>query len=170
LSNGDKIEAPRIYRQYEQKLGIAQRANQKQRVRAIYAKIANVRKEFHHQQSRQLVNSYAAIFIGNVNAQGLAQTRLAKSVLDAGWSAFRTILRYKCEDAGVWFAEVNESYTTQTCSCCGSRQDSPKGRAGLRIREWTCQPCGTRHDRDINAAKNILALGRERLAGGISFL
>ncbi len=159
LSNGEKIEAQRIYRQYEQKLGIAQRAKKKQRVKAIHAKIANLRKEFQHQSSRQLVNNHAAIFIGNVNAQGLAQTGLAKSVLDASWSTFRTILKYKCENAGVWFAEVNENYATQTCSCCGSRQDSPKGRAGLGIREWTCQPCGTRHGRDINAAKNILALG-----------
>ena len=167
LSNGEKLEAQKNYRRYEQKLGIAQRARQKQRVKAIHAKIANLRKEFHHQQSRKLVNQYAAIFIGNVNAQALAKTKLAKSVLDAGWSTFRTILKYKCEDAGVWFDEVNEAYTTQTCSCCGSRQSSPKGRAGLGIREWTCQGCGTTHDRDINAAKNILALGHERLAGGI---
>ncbi len=170
LSNGEKIEAPQLYRQYEQKLGIAQRAQKKQRVKAIHAKIANLRKEHHHQLSSQLVNDYAAIFIGNVNAQGLAKTTLAKSVLDAGWSAFRTLLKYKCENAGVWFEEVNERYTTQTCSCCGSRQDSPKGRAGLRIREWTCQPCGTRHDRDVNAAQNILALGHERLVGGIPSL
>lgn len=167
LSNGEKLAAQQIYRQHQQKLGIAQRANKKQRVRAIHAKIANLRKEFHHQQSRKLVNNFAAIFIGNVNAQALAKTRLAKSVLDAGWTMFRTLLKYKCENAGVWFEEVNEQYTTQTCSCCGSRDSSPKGRTGLRIREWTCMQCGTLHDRDVNAAKNILALGHERLAEGI---
>lgn len=168
LSNGQKIEAQRTYRQYEQKLGIAQRANQKQRVKSIHAKIKNIRSDFQHKLSRQLVNDHAAIFVGNVNAKALAKTKLAKSVLDAGWSAFRTMLKYKCENAGVWFEEVNEAYTTQTCSCCGSRQNSPKGRASLRIREWTCQGCGTTHDRDVNAAKNILALGHERLAVGIS--
>jgi putative transposase len=123
-----------------------------------------------HQESTKLVKNYAAIFVGNVNAKGLAKTKLAKSVLDAGWTMFRTLLKYKCENAGVWFEEVNESYTTQTCSCCGSRRHSPKGRAGLGIREWTCVQCGTLHDRDINAAKNILALGHERLAEGIPLL
>ena len=170
LSNGEKIEAQRTYRQYQQKLGIAQRAKQKQRTRAIHAKIKNIRSDFQHKLSRQLVNNHAAIFVGNVNAKGLAQTKLAKSVLDASWSAFRTMLKYKCENAGVWFEEINEAYTTQTCSCCGSRHDSPKGRAGLGIREWTCQQCGTLHDRDVNAAKNILALGHERLAVGILVL
>jgi IS605 OrfB family transposase len=168
LSNGTKIEAQRLYRQTEKKLAIAQRANKKKRVKAIHAKIRNARKEFHHQLSRQLVNRYAAIFVGNVNAKGLAQTTMAKSVLDAGWTAFRTLLKYKCEDAGVWFEEVNERYSTQTCSCCGSRRDSPKGRAGLGIREWTCGECGITHDRDVNAAMNILALGHERLVGGIT--
>ncbi|MCQ9422532.1 transposase [Pseudomonas sp. LJDD11] len=59
-------------------------------------------------------------------------------------------------------------YTTQTCSCCGSiSTSSPKGRAGLQIREWTCVCCGTAHDRDVNAARNILAAGHRRLAVGI---
>ena len=88
LSNGQKIEAQRTYRQYEQKLGIAQRANQKQRAKSIHAKIKNIRSDFLHKLSRQLVNDHAAIFVGNVNAKGLAKTKLAKSVLDAGWSAF----------------------------------------------------------------------------------
>lgn len=169
LSNGTKITAPRIYRQYEAKLGISQRANNKARVRAINAKIANIRKDFQHKLSRQLVNDHAAIFVGNINAKGLAKTRLAKSVLDAGWSAFRTMLMYKSHQAGVWFIEVNEAYTTQMCSCCqGITDNSPKGRAGLGIREWACMDCGTVHDRDINAAMNILALGHQRLAEGIT--
>jgi hypothetical protein len=96
------------------------------------------------------------------------QIKYARSVLDAGWTAFRTLLKYKCKEAGVWFEEVNEKYSTQTCSCCGSRRDSPKGRAGLGIREWTCGECGITHDRDVNAALNILALGHERLVGGIT--
>ncbi|MCU4394296.1 RNA-guided endonuclease TnpB family protein, partial [Acinetobacter parvus] len=116
------------------------------------------------------VNEHAAIFIGNVNAKALAQTKLAKSVLDASWTTLRTMLKYKCENAGVCYEEVNEAYTTQICSCCGSRSSSPKGRAGLGIREWQCMECGTLHDRDVNSALNILALGHERLAVGISVL
>ncbi|HQV22351.1 MAG TPA: transposase, partial [Agitococcus sp.] len=170
LSNGQKIQAQRTYRKYEKKLGIAQRARNKKRVKAIHAKIKQIRHNHLHQESTKLVKHYAAIFVGNINAKSLAKTKLAKSVLDAGWTMFRTLLKYKCENAGVWFEEVNESYTTQTCSCCGSRQHSPKGRAGLGIREWTCVQCGTLHDRDINAAKNILALGHERLGGGIPLL
>jgi IS605 OrfB family transposase len=166
-SDGVKLKAPQIYRQYEQKLGIAQRARNKKRVKAIHAKIKNIRQNMLHQFSHKLVNEHAAIFIGNVNAKALARTKLAKSVLDASWTTLRTMLKYKCENAGVWYEEVNEAYTTQTCSCCGSRSSSPKGRAGLGIREWQCMECGTLHDRDINSALNILALGHERLGGGI---
>jgi hypothetical protein len=79
------------------------------------------------------------------------------------------MLRYKCDDAGVWFEEVNEAYSTQTCSCCQSRT-GPKGVAGLGIREWAGEECGAYHHRDINAAINILAVGRGRLAGGIPAL
>lgn len=168
LSDGTKFEAQKVYRSMEQKLGLAQRANNKHRVKAIHAKIANTRKDFLHKLSSQLVKDNAAIFVGNVNAKSLAKTKMAKSVLDAGWTMFRTMLKYKCDDAGVWFEEVNESYTTQTCSCCGSRLSSPKGRSGLGIREWTCSECGNTHDRDVNAAMNILALGHERLAVGIT--
>ena len=110
------------------------------------------------------------IVVGDLSAKKLVKTKMAKSVLDTGFSALKTMLKYKCENAGVLFEEVNESYTTQTCSCCGSRSSSPKGRAGLGIREWQCMECGTLHDRDINSALNILALGHERLAGGISVL
>ena len=166
-SDGVKLKAPKIYHQYEQKLAIAQRARNKKRVSAIHAKIKNIRQNMLHQFSHKLVNQHAAIFVGNVNAKALAQTKLAKSVLDASWTTLRTMLKYKCENAGVLFGEVNEAYTTQTCSCCGSRSSSPKGRIGLGIREWTCSACNTTHDRDVNAAKNILALGRERLVGGI---
>ena len=169
-SDGVKLKAPKIYRQYEQKLGIAQRAKNKKRVKAIHAKIKYIRQNMLHQFSHKLVTKHAAIFVGNVNAKALAQTKLAKSVLDAGWSMFRIMLKYKCENAGVWFEEVNEAYTTQTCSCCGSRYSSPKGRAGLGIREWQCMECGILHDRDINSALNILALGHERLGGGIPVL
>lgn len=167
-SDGTRLEATTPYRALEQKLGTAQRAGKKNRVRAIHAKIKNQRKNALHQFSSKIVKENAAVFVGNVSSSKLAKTRMAKSVLDAGWSMLRTQLRYKAIAHGVWFEEVNEAYTTQSCSCCGSISDnSPKGRSGLGIREWTCPACGTAHDRDINAAKNILALGHERLAGGI---
>ena len=169
-SNGDGIGGGE-YRKLQQKLGIAQRARKKSRVQAIHAKIKNRRKDDLHQYSRQLVNTNAAIFVGNVNAPALVKTRMAKSVLDAGWGMLKTMLEYKCAHAGIVFEEINEAYSTQTCSCCGAIPDSsPKGRIGLRIREWTCSECGAEHDRDINAARNILAAGHGRLAGGITVL
>jgi putative transposase len=162
-SDGEKLLAPQFYRGLEAKLAIAQRAGNKNRVRAIHAKIANRRKDSLHQFSTRLVRRYDTVFVGNVSASALAKTPHAKSVLDAGWSAFRTMLWYKCAFAGATFAEVNEAFSTQTCSACDSRS-GPKGIAGLGIREWTCGECGTVHDRNVNAAKNILAAGRRRLA------
>ena len=107
--------------------------------------------------------------MGDVSSQKLVKTKMAKSTLDAGWSMLKTMLEYKSQQAGVVFEVVNESYTTQTCSCCGNiPASSPKGRAGLRIREWTCSDCGAAHNRDTNAARNILAAGLRRLEEGIS--
>jgi putative transposase len=157
------LDAQRVYRDLEPKLACAQRARNRSRTRAIHAKIGNRRKDFLHKLSTRLVKSYGAIFVGNVNASALAKTGHAKSVLDAGWSTFRTMLRYKCDDAGVWFAEVGEAFSTQTCSVCNSRA-GPKGREGLGIRGWQCGVCGSIHDRDVNAGHNILAAGHRRLA------
>lgn len=165
-SAGDKVEAQRFYRDLEPALAIAQRANKKCRTRSIHAKIANRRKDHLHKLSRDLVSANVAIFVGNVNASGLAKAGMAKSILDAGWSTFRTMLQYKCADAGAWFEEVNEAHSTVTCSVCHAHS-GPKGLKGLRIREWACTECGTHHDRDVNAAKIILARGHARLAVGI---
>ena len=166
-SDGAKIEG-RFYRGLECKLGIAQRAGKKARTRAIHAKIGNQRKDMLHQFSTALVKSNAAIFVGDVASAKLVKTKMAKSTLDAGWSSLKTMLEYKSHQAGIVFEEVNEAYTTQTCSCCRCvSASSPKGRAGLRIREWTCSECESVNDRDVNAARNILALGHQRLAGGI---
>jgi IS605 OrfB family transposase len=169
-STGERIEG-RFYRRLECQLGIAQRAHKKQRVRAIHAKIANQRKDMLHKFSAAMVRDYGAIFVGDVASAKLVKTKMAKSTLDAGWSSLKTMLDYKCHQAGVVFEIVDEKYTTQTCSCCGSiPASSPKGRAGLRIREWTCSDCGAAHDRDVNAARNILAAGHRRLAAGIPAL
>jgi len=168
-SDGEKVSAPQFYRGLEPKLAIAQRAGKKDRARAIHAKIANRRKDSLHKFSTHVVRAYDTIFVGNVNASALAKTPYAKSVHDASWSAFRTMLRYKCDFAGATFAEVNEAFSTQTCSACDSRS-GPKGIAGLGIRAWTCSECRAVHDRNVNAAKNILAAGRRRLAEGIPAL
>jgi putative transposase len=89
-------------------------------------------------------------------------------VLDAGWSSFRHILAYKAVRHGAWFEEVDERFTTQICSGCGAKPNSrPKGIADLGVREWQCSVCGCNHDRDVNAALNILRRGRATLAVGI---
>jgi putative transposase len=163
------IEAERFYRDLEPALATAQRARHRNRARAIHAKIANRRKDFLHKLSTRLVKANGAIFVGNVNASALAKTRMAKSVLDAGWSAFRTMVQYKCAHAGVWFAKVDEAFSTQTCSVCNSRA-GPKGRKDLGIRGWQCAVCEAVHNRDVNAAHIILAAGHRRLAEGISVL
>lgn len=166
-SDGDKLQG-RWFRELEPQLAVAQRARKRKRVKAIHAKIANRRKDAIHKFTTNLVKNNAAIFVGDVASAKLVKTKMAKSTLDAGWAMFKTALEYKCRQAGVVFEVVNEAYSTQTCSCCGAiPASSPKGRVGLRIREWTCSDCGAVHDRDINAARNILAAGHRRLAVGI---
>ena len=166
-SDGQVLANDRHYKTLEKKLGIAQRAGNKTRVRAINAKIKNRRKDSIHKFTTRLVNDHAAIFVGNVSSPQLAKTKMAKSVLDAGWGMLRAQLDYKAMAHSVVFEEVDEAYSTQACSSCGEiPPSSPKGRAGLGIREWTCSGCGAEHHRDINAAKNILAAGCRRLAVG----
>lgn len=167
-SDGTRVEAQRIYRDAELQLAIAQRAGKKRRVTAIHVKIGNRRRDFHHQLSARLVRDFDYIAVGKVNAAALAKTPMAKSVLDAGWSSFRQLLAYKAVRHGAWFEEVDERFTTQICSGCGEVPDSrPKGIAGLGIREWQCSACGCNHDRDVNAALNILRRGRATLVAGI---
>jgi IS605 OrfB family transposase len=170
-SDGTKLKAGRFYRDLEPKLAVAQRAGKKKRIRAIHAKIANRRKDALHKFSRELVNRCGEIIVGDVSPTKLAKTKMAKSVMDTGWGMLKTILEYKCDHAGIVFKVVGEQYTTQTCSSCGALPNSrPRGFAGLGIREWTCSECGVTHDRDVNAAKNILALGHERPVVGIPAL
>lgn len=167
-SNGTMLERRRITDEFAQSLALAQRANKKRLVKTIHAKIKHSRNDALHKFSTMLVRQSGAIFVGNVSSKKLVKTNMAKSVLDAGWTILKTQLEYKAMARSVVFAEVNEKHTSQTCSCCGDiSANSPKGRAGLRIREWSCVVCGTTHDRDINAAKNILRLGHQSLVVGI---
>ena len=158
LSTGERIENPRHYRREEAALATAQRAGRTCRAKAIHAKIKNRRRHDLHLASIRLVDRFETIVVGNVNAASLAKTRMAKSVLDAGWSEFRGQLRYKAMRHGATYIEADERFSTQTCSACGIRS-GPKGLKGLGVREWECS-CGVVHDRDVNAAWNILLSGQ----------
>ena len=162
-SNGMSFDG-KCYRASQAKLANAQRAGKKRLARAIHTKIRNQRKDGLHKFSTSLVKQSAAIFVGDVSSAKLVKTKMAKSTLDAGWHMLKTMLEYKCHQASVVFAEVNESYSTQTCSQCESIE-GPKGLNGLGIRQWTCS-CGAVHDRDVNAAKNIARRGLATLAEG----
>lgn len=167
LSTGEKISAPKFYRASEQKLAIAQRAKKTKRFKGIHAKITNRRKDFLHKLSTRITREFDLITIGGVNAKALARTTMAKSIHDAGWSTFRQMLAYKSIANGATFREVSEAYSTQACSDCGVI-GGPKGRKGLVIREWRCE-CGSVHDRDVNAARNILRAGHSApIAGAIT--
>ncbi len=161
-SNGDVLTT-KLTHQYAEKLAIAQRAKNKKRVRAIHAKIKNTRQDLIHKFTSKLVKANSLIVVGQIKSTSFISSKLAKSVYDAGWFEIRRQLDYKCANAGCHYIEVNEAYSTQTCSCCGSRQDSPKGKSGLGIRAWFCRSCKTTHNRDVNGAKNILAVGLGRL-------
>jgi putative transposase len=160
LSTGTKITNPRHVRKAAAKLARAQRAGRKAQARKIHRKIAAQRRHFLHEQSTRIVRENALICVGDVNSAALARTKMAKSVLDAGWSAFRSMLEYKAIRHRAVFVKTNERYSTQTCSCCGSRAGAPRGVEGLQVRSWSCGGCGVLHDRDTNAALNILRSGR----------
>lgn len=156
LSTGDKIENPRWYARLQARLAVAQRARKQRLAKTVHAKITNSRGDRLHKESVKLVRGFDYIAVGNVSASRLAKTRMAKSVLDASWSSFRGMLRYKAIAHGAVYEEVGESFTTRVCSSCGS-ETGPKGVADLGIRRWVCVECGVEHDRDVNSALNILA-------------
>jgi putative transposase len=160
-SDGEKIENLRTYHVWQGKLATAQRAGNRRRVRVIHQKIKNTRQDHLHKESSKITKRYGLIVVGNVSSSRLAKTRMAKSVLDVGWSTFRNMLEYKASRHRAEYREVDEKFTTQTCSSCGNSatEGRPRGIAGLGIREWRCSACGTVHDRDVNAAQNILILG-----------
>ncbi|MFJ9674663.1 RNA-guided endonuclease InsQ/TnpB family protein [Streptomyces sp. NPDC101221] len=164
LSNGTKFDSPRFLRRAEKKLKKAQRElSRKQKgsknrdktrlkVARAHAKVADARREFHHQLSTKLISENQGIAVEDLSVKGLARTRLAKSVHDAGWSAFVGMLKYKAERYGRSLVTIGRfEPTSQTCSTCGVK-DGPKP---LNVREWTCTACGAVHDRDHNAALNV---------------
>ena len=164
LSDGRKVDSPRFLRRAEKKLKRAQQAlsrkekGSKNRVKArlkvarAHARVADARREFHHQLSTKLIRENQAIAVEDLCVKGLARTRLAKSIHDAGWSAFVAMLEYKAARYGRTFVRIGRfEPTSQVCSACGVK-DSPKP---LHVRTWTCGACGAVHDRDVNAARNI---------------
>jgi putative transposase len=105
-----------------------------------------------------MIAQYQNIFVGDVSSLKLVKTPFAKGVLDSGWGMLKRMLQYKGEHAGRFVIIVCERKTTQVCSTCGALS-GPRGLRQLAVRAWECARCGERHDRDVNAARNILLLG-----------
>ncbi|GAA1577953.1 RNA-guided endonuclease TnpB family protein [Streptomyces globosus] len=164
LSDGRKIDSPRFLRRAEKRLkkaqcalsrkekGSSNRNKARLKVARAHAQVADARREFHHQLSTKLIRENQAVAVEDLAVKGLARTRLAKSVHDAGWSAFTAMLEYKAARYGRTFVKIGRfEPTSQVCSACGVK-DGPKP---LSVREWTCGACGTVLDRDVNAAVNV---------------
>jgi putative transposase len=157
-SDGERLEAGSFYRGLEVRIARAQRRGHRRQAKRLHRKAARCRTDALHKFSRKLVNTYQAIFVGDVSSLQLVKTRMAKSVLDSGWGRLKGFLRYKGEHAGRAVQVVNESYTTRACSNCGA-VSGPRGLRQLAVRRWECVHCGEWHDRDVNAARNILIVG-----------
>lgn len=179
-SDGEIIANPRFLRARERRLaraqralsrkteGSANRAKARRRVAVLHRKVREARLDHAHKAALRLVRDNQAVYAEDLAVSGMARTRLAKSVHDAGWSQLLRLVEEKAERYGRTFHQIGRfAPTSQVCSWCGVK-DGPKP---LSVRTWTCVACGTRHDRDVNAARNILAAGRaERLnacGGGV---
>ena len=158
LSDGVKFSRESITKKYEDRLARAQRAGKKRLAKAIHAKITNVRKDWAHKVTTKIAETYKTFCIGDVCSKKLAKTRLAKSVHDAGWHQIKSLLKYKAKRLGGDCRDTNEKFSTVTCSVCGVRS-GPSGLSALGVRRWSCSSCGTEHDRDVNASRNILIAG-----------
>jgi putative transposase len=166
LSDGSEIANPRYARQAQARLRPAQRrvARRKQgsngrrtavaRLQKAHARVEHQRADFHHKTARSIVNRYGLVAVEDLNVKGLAASMLARSVHDAGWTAFLAKLAYKAESAGRRVVRVNPAGTTQRCSACGAHV--PKT---LTQRRHDCPACGLSLPRDENAAREILRLG-----------
>lgn len=175
LSSGHKIENPQWFRKSQAKLASAQKHlsrktrgsnryhKQRTKVARVHEKVSNQRSHFIHSITTSLVREFDVICMEDLNITGMAKNRkLSKSIMDAGWNEFVRQLEYKSNWYGRSFVQIDRFYpSSQLCSSCGHRD----GKKELSIREWTCSECGTRHDRDSNAAYNILNKGFQDLTG-----
>jgi IS605 OrfB family transposase len=162
-SDGERLEAGRFYRGVELRIAQAQRRGHRRQAKRLHRKAARRRADALHKFSRRIVNQYETIFVGDVSSQKLVKTRMAKSVLDSGWSMLKRFLQYKGEHAGRIVEVVSERNTTRACSFCGALL-GPKGKDMLSVRHWECSVCGAEHDRDQNAAGNIRYVGLRKRA------
>ncbi len=156
-SDGDKLEAGKWTQRHAASLANAQRRGHRRQAKRIHRRIARQRQDALHKFSRKIVDQYQKIVVGDVSSTRLVKTRMAKSVLDAGWGMLRNMLDYKSQQAARTFSVVSEKYTTRACSGCGALT-GPTGPDMLVVRQWECVDCGVVHDRDVNAARNILSL------------
>ena len=166
LSNGEKFEAPKPLKQNLKKLakfqckfaktekGSKRRERRRLKIAKLHAKIKDIRTDFLHKLSTDLVEQYDTIVLEDLNVSGMVKNRkLAKAISDLGWRQFRILTEAKCEKYGREFKVIDRwEPTSQKCSNCGFKG----GKKELNVREWTCLNCGTLHDRDLNAAINIL--------------
>lgn len=171
-SGGEIVDNPRFLRKRQRKLaqlqhaasrkqkGSANRGKANRRVAAAHRKVRDARLDHAHKNALRLVRENQAVYAEDLAVSGLARTRLAKSVYDAGWSQLLRLLAAKAEFHGRTFHQIGRFVpSSQMCSACGR----VSGTKPLSVRSWEC-PCGAAHDRDVNAAKNILAVGQtERL-------
>nr|DAX48567.1 MAG TPA: endonuclease [Caudoviricetes sp.] len=176
-SEGETFENNRYTKRYERKLALAQRhlsrkkkgsrwfENQRLKVARIYEKIANCRADYLHKCSVSLVRRYDVICIEDLNVKGMVRNhQLAKSISDASWGTFIALLAYKAEWNDKKVVKIDRFYpSSQTCSSCGYVNGQTKD---LSVREWKCPACHTRHDRDVNAAINILRVGLNNTSAG----
>ena len=169
-----KYVNPKHLAKYEKKLAKKQRiaarkkkgSNQRKKamktVARVYERVSNVRQDFLHKLSRKIVNNNQVVVVENLNVKGMVRNhKLAKAISDTGWGTFVNFLDYKCEKAGKILLEINRWFpSSKTCSNCHYQiKELP-----LDVRSWTCPSCGTHHDRDGNAAKNIRAEGVRMLS------
>jgi len=160
-SDGDRLVAGRWTREYAAKLASAQRRGHERQAKRIHRKAARCRADALHKLSRQIVDHYQKIVVGDVSSLQLVKTRMAKSVLDSSWGMLKGFLEYKSQQAARTFEVASERNTSVTCSACGALT-GPRGVNGLIVRFWVCGNCGALHDRDVNAARNILIGSRCR--------
>ena len=153
-SDGEVFENPKTYCEWQDRLAKAQRYGKKKRAAKIHRKIARIRKDNLHKISTSLTSNYARIIVGNLILKA------SKSTLDASFRGLIPLLEYKASRRQGEVVLVNEAFTTITCSNCLERT-GPTGLTGLSVREWVCCHCGQSHDRDVNAARNILRIGTD---------